>query len=373
LIVVVILTTLVAAALPIMAPSGETRRLREGARSLNTMITAAQTKATELGRPFGIWLEKQSVQTRRAEDRGAVMNVFYCEQPPPFAGFDEQSVVIMTEVSSRRDQLIAVFGRYEPITGTFQPTPIPPSMFRPHDRLVVHDLAFWVSVTQGPYNRVDANGYLSSTDRILVRYNGSPGPFLYVRYKPTPVISGLESQEWTHPQPYTMHRQPQKVDDPLQLPAGIAIDLEGSGDRSGFFHDPLRTDALGGPVTNDTSIAVLFSPGGAVHSIIRNTGGDGTAGLPPPRIEPSASDGAIYLLVAKRELVGESQLDATKTSWLDPESLWVSIAPQTGRIISEENYVVDSAATVSLSYDDLVKQRLISREFAQKKQNMGGR
>ncbi len=106
LVVIIILTTLVAAALPIMAPNTETRRLREAARTLQTVVTTAQTKATELGRPYGIWLEKQSatIQTQSAltgmsppdpdpRDMGAVLTVYFCEEPAPFAGFSYESSV----------------------------------------------------------------------------------------------------------------------------------------------------------------------------------------------------------------------------------------------------------------------------------------
>jgi type II secretory pathway pseudopilin PulG len=368
LVVVVILTTLVAAALPVMAPSSETRRLREAARSLNTMITTAQSKATELGRPFGIWLEKQSIQTQRAEDRGAVMTVFYCEEPAPFGGFDENSAAIL-QFDGSTGQFMAVFGSYDPLTAQFVRQALPPGIFRPGDLLELHDKVF--QILPGPANQVDAStGYLQTTDRLLLGYSGTPGPFLYVTYQPNPPISGFGSNTWTLPQPYTIRRQPQKVDDPLQLPAGIAIDLEASGDRSRFFHDPLRPDA---PVSSDSPVAILFSPGGALHSVYRNEGGDGTATFGAQQVMNDAGDGAIHFMIAKRELVGESQLEPTKASWLDPESLWVSVAPQTGRVVTEVNSVTQQAALVAQDYTDLVRQRLDSRAFAQKMQSIGGR
>ena len=57
LIVIVILTTLVAAAIPILSPSSNDRRIREASRAVNTYITAAQTKAMELRRPVGVALK----------------------------------------------------------------------------------------------------------------------------------------------------------------------------------------------------------------------------------------------------------------------------------------------------------------------------
>ena len=43
--VIIILTTIVAAAIPIMAPSNDDRRLREATRGLNTFISGAQARA----------------------------------------------------------------------------------------------------------------------------------------------------------------------------------------------------------------------------------------------------------------------------------------------------------------------------------------
>ena len=58
LVVIVILTTLVAAAIPLMSPTNDDRRLREAARGLNTYITGAQARAIALNRPYGIALKR---------------------------------------------------------------------------------------------------------------------------------------------------------------------------------------------------------------------------------------------------------------------------------------------------------------------------
>ncbi|HVT28182.1 MAG TPA: prepilin-type N-terminal cleavage/methylation domain-containing protein, partial [Lacipirellulaceae bacterium] len=62
--VIVILTTLVAAAIPLMSPNNDDRRLREAARGLNTFITGAQTRAIALNRPFGVALKRLSQETK---------------------------------------------------------------------------------------------------------------------------------------------------------------------------------------------------------------------------------------------------------------------------------------------------------------------
>lgn len=408
LVVIIILTTLVAAALPIMAPNTETRRLREAARTLQTVVTTAQTKATELGRPYGIWLEKQSaaVQTQSAvagtsppdpdpRDMGAVLTVYFCEEPAPFAGFSYKSSVILTPEPNppvrAEPTFVAAFGRHNPNVPPgekpqFEPEPLPEGLFRPRDRLIVNNNVYQFMEESGPLNQtmtINGERFFNSNNfnRYVVKYVGKPVSLPYAGYTPEPEVQDFAGRTWTYPQPFKILRQPQKVGDPLQLPAGTAVDLEASGDRSYFYHDPQRTggDSLqvgGGRNYNLAPVVVLFSPGGAVHSVIRNDGDIEDAGS-LQKVVRAPSDGSIYLLVGRRERTGETSADPRLTTWLDPESLWVSIAPQTGRVVTEENRLLadEITATTAASWDyaDLVAQRLKAREFARESQGMGGR
>src|SRR5690242_693729 len=80
LVVIVILTTVVAAAIPLLSPSNDDRRLREAARGLSTYIIGAQTRAISTKRPYGIALKRLSHDTKRADDNGVCLEVFYVEQ-----------------------------------------------------------------------------------------------------------------------------------------------------------------------------------------------------------------------------------------------------------------------------------------------------
>ncbi len=93
LIVIVILATLTAAALPILTPSTNERRIREASRELNSYIAQAQAKAIANQRPYGIALKRLSSDTGRADDRGVCLEAVMVEQPAPYAGFDENSRV----------------------------------------------------------------------------------------------------------------------------------------------------------------------------------------------------------------------------------------------------------------------------------------
>jgi type II secretory pathway pseudopilin PulG len=401
MVVVIILTTLVAAALPLLAPNSESRRLREAARALQTAITTAQTKATELGRPYGIWLERQSVVsgTPDPRDMGAVLTVHFCEEPPPFAGYSYESSLILTpETSVDPNGHIAAFGRLNAQVAPGQPMryemePLPDALFRPGDRIIVNNLTFQFTAEVPSLNlnrTLEINGqeFLRQDNRYHVTYVGSPGPPLYPGFEPVPDITSFMGRVWTYPRAFQILRQPHKAGDPLQLPAGTTIDLEASGDRSYFYHDPLREgnpmNFNEGPNNNAAPVAVLFSPGGAVHSVIRN---DGDIATPASleKVVQAPSDGTIYLLVGRRERTGEAAVDTSGTpvgdpllsTWLDPDSLWVSIAPQTGRVVTEENRLPEEEFTAldasSWDYADFVTQRLDAREFARQSQGLGGR
>src|SRR5436190_3865871 len=102
LVVIVILTTIVGAAIPLMSPSNDDRRLREAARGLNTYITGAQTRAIATKRPYGVGFKRLSRDTKRVydptkpatlldNDDGVCLEVFYVAQQAPYAGFDANS------------------------------------------------------------------------------------------------------------------------------------------------------------------------------------------------------------------------------------------------------------------------------------------
>jgi prepilin-type N-terminal cleavage/methylation domain-containing protein len=93
LVVIVILGILVAAVLPLLTPTTSARRIREASRGLNTYISLAMAKAAGEGRPFGIGLKKLSQDTGNPNDRPVCLEVFLVEQPQPYTGFSDGSMV----------------------------------------------------------------------------------------------------------------------------------------------------------------------------------------------------------------------------------------------------------------------------------------
>lgn len=401
MVVLVIMSLLVAAVIPMMAPATQTRRLREGARILNTMIGTAQAEAVGTNRLSGIWLEKFSVETGQESDRGAVMNVYYCEEPQPFAGFSDNSAVILrSDVEGgpiTRVRFILDYPNPNNPELSYHSDPIPPKMLRPGDRIEVAGALFKLIYDPKWPNLLDNDGFFQATmGSSPAELPCSPDPVQFKIWNFNFVLSSQEEDNyvWTYPRPYVIHRLPVKTStEPIQLPSGIVIDLEGSGDGSdyyGFFHDPLRPfplDRDGNPIPNDNNdpVIILFAPDGTLSEIYRNAGLDSISKVYPLPLIYSPQ-GAIHLLVGRRENVNESRSDQSftennKANWVNLESMWVSISPQTGRVVTNENAKVSESNYNPLNYDPplrpiyapIVFQRLTARQFAESNLSLGGR
>src|SRR4051812_7771162 len=137
LIVIVILTTIVGAAIPLISPSNDDRRLREAARTLNTYITGAQTRAIATKRPYGVAFKRLSQDTKRAEDNGVCLEAFYVEQQAPYAGFDANSRACVALHPNLRGLVLVRFVTRgltaDALPQGWDADLFPPGMIRPHD------------------------------------------------------------------------------------------------------------------------------------------------------------------------------------------------------------------------------------------------
>ena len=404
LVVIVILTTLVAAAIPILSPSSNDRRIREASRAVNTYITAAQTKAMELRRPVGVALKKLSADTGNANDNGVCLELFQVEQPPAFTGFDETSAVRISFATTPY-QVRMQFVRRDQTTGTnlstgWFPDSIPEKMLRPGDRIEVagnvyrflepatnpnlypsekpaeldtlgrfynqdvgnpnETLIFFAQVENNSGQmlncEVDREGYLVKPQLLTV--NGVPRLML-IRYGGNTQTPG-QPPFWTTPTSYKILRQPSPTSaEPYQLPEGIAIDLRASGDSRDVYHNAEHQQPIDRN-NNQSPVMILFTPEGTVHRVVLNVG-PSLSGFPDEIIsDPVVS--SIFLLIGPRENIPVAQLTSdntlktvgmnqltnteleelkTSVNWLNPESRWVAIGAQSGRVVSTENAFVD--------------------------------
>ncbi|TWT46818.1 prepilin-type N-terminal cleavage/methylation domain-containing protein [Botrimarina hoheduenensis] len=364
LVVIVLVSTLVTTAIPLLSPGGDARKIREASRSLNAMFAGAQARAVETGRPFGIALKRLSADTRDPDDNGVCVEAYQVETPPVYSGFDTTSRARL----SRRLRQIALNGtqyddanaaayatnagateyqiefvRRTSTTNTSSGLPpgwaidlIPPRFFRPGDiveidglRLVLINPSGNRPPSGGDYlpgeQRVGSNGFFASPNAEYARFVAQPLEGLEATLSasydnngnrlPTPeaisraaasnattVANQLPGPYWTAPATYRVLRQPAPAPgDPVQLPAGAAIDLQASGfaDGTPLYKPTGHWDtAVSGPGLFTDPVMVLFTPNGTIGRAYLPDYATGTA----VQRETLATT-SLAILVGRRELI----------------------------------------------------------------------
>ncbi len=145
--------------------------------------------------------------------------------------------------------------------------------------------------------------------------------------------------------PYQIFRSPGKgTAAPLQLPSATVVDL-------GWSSLDFSTTMFSTSTSDD--VKILFAPNGSVRTLYVNS-------VPTGVTQP------IFLLIGKRERVGNTGTDPTKpaelVNWEDLDNVWVVINPQTGLVTTGEMAVVPTGGTVN-----------DARALARDAQSMGGR
>lgn len=412
LVVTAIMAILLGVAIPVLSPADDSRRLREAARGVNTFLSGAKTRAKETGRPFGVALKRLSQDTGRAEDRGVCLEMYYVEQPPPYAGFSKSARVMLgTDAIAggayNPSQVLVRFvntGMNEGPSADGLPfgldtDPIPFGVIQPGDVIEIGDRRFRFIDTANNGAELDggyyAPGYGNPPNSFFVTpLDGAGGDLRYVfdsrgvRLTDAPISTWVQ-RYWTAAVPYKILRRPIKTsNEPFQLPNNAAIDLEASGFGSGVR---LHNWWNGSDVTrNDDDVIVMFSPEGAISEAYLNTG-DADNGLSRSLISSN-----LFLLVGLRENqpaddpfasfsgTDNQKEDAKeKINWLNGDTRWVVIGAQTGTVATAENAFVDpERATASVTdtgaqLHTLSKRRdyevTAAREFARQSVGMGGR
>jgi len=395
LVVIVILTTLVAGVIPILSPNNDSRKIREASRNLQSYIMMTQAEAARTGRPFGIAFQESSASS------GVALDVFQLEVPVPFAGFSSNSRATVAERTTNpitygsagnggTDFVPQYDGvqlyEIQFILAAISPTaydPFPPRMFRIGDLVHVDGNVFMIVDNDDPNsfpNRVETfNGveYLMpdpgslpatpplATQCILLNDHGQL----------TPVGNKL----------YRFIRQPaNSMRAPLQLPAGVAIDMQGSvqeggtalGTTVGFPTDSSLNTSLGTPDT----IGIMFSPSGGVSSLLRN-GSEITdvsrITLLLGRVENGNPAPADYDFSGGGFTNEQLEEQQGKVNWLNLDSRLIAIAARSGRAVVNGTAFVDPRSNPPLDDSDLriaaSAQIEAAHEFAHEMKREGGR
>ena len=466
LIVIVLVTTLVTTAIPILAPGGDTRKIREASRAINSFFAGAQARAIETGRPYGVAIKRLSADTGNADDNGAGVELAYVEVPPVYAGLNRTSRVRLTEVVTagniRQIQLQFVFQGENASDGLppgWDLDPVPAQFLRPGDTIWIDSALPYVlengdgirtvrtpggdfqadraapgDDTQSFFDSVGVPGFglaqtLSQQNRFYVipaadfsrtqvvnRFRSlPPGELFSVNLSPrydatgaelpppealnpdsaVPAIAGNPTF-WTAPSPYQIFRQPVPAQSqPLQLPAGTAIDLAASGFPDVALHRP--NDAGLDPADRRAlrdDVLVMFSPEGSIASVTHRD----EAGL----LETRNVTNSLALLVGRQELIpaerdedgpattsennpidlvayatrledDETKEKFARYNWLNLDSRWVVIGAQTGSVTTVENAAIPSDEINSEDEFGFAQQVLAVRGNAPRRLVAGGR
>jgi prepilin-type N-terminal cleavage/methylation domain-containing protein len=366
MVVVAVLLLLVAVAVPRMKPALESGRLREGARQMNSYFALARARATQIGRPAGVWLERSN------PGENSVFELFLAEIPEPYTGdfIGATATVIEPDPVNFPNIFQVAFTSANVLTDT--------------EVLVNADDYFLIQFDFRGHRfrcRRDDKGQPNTPINHIFVIDGRP------RYQGgdalTPSITGRAVG-------FQIYRSPRKaMGRPLQLGGDVIVDLEFSGmglDFSAIYPrigqasvypattvraPGLEFAALNPNLNNlDTRpIVIMFDPGGSVHSV--SAGG-------VPFVRPT---GTIHLLMGRTEGLERSEALAWSTAepnkfvnysqnLVDGSNLWISIAHRTGAITTSPNAWEVPDPNIGVTY--MVDSLRFAREFAQKGQGSGG-
>jgi len=426
LVVIIILTTLVSAAIPLLSPTNDDRRLREASRGVNSFIAAAQMKAVQLQRPFGVAIKRLSQDTNTSTnpihaDNAVSVELFYVEQPTPFIGFDDTSaarISLDADPMAAAGQTLVQFVRRGNTTGDLLPNgwdfdPLPAGVVRRGDVVEVAGTRY--EIIDGTMD-VDDSGFYTATSgdpsgTLVTRPINDTGQLVNFIERDLSTTPPFSDRFWSHPAHYKILRQPMPASaEPFQMPDGTAIDLRASGqaieigssNATGFFYNP-DAPIAGNCVNNADPIIVMFTPEGAIERVRLNRKNVADASTNVDKIFDGKTVSNIFLLIGRRAIappptvasntdktLDPSNYDSTPSlptdeqkqtykeavNWLRGESRWIVIGAQSGRVVTVENAFVDPTQFFPVMEPlDVVRARQIhaAREFAREMVQVGGK
>lgn len=393
MVVIVILVTLVAGVLPLVSPNNDARKIADAARSLHTYIMQAQSEAARLGRPVGIGFRES------APGSGIALEVFQLAVPKPYAGLDPNARVRIlypigtygedlgdaggTQFSSLYEgqQIFQLQFVREPAKFDgdgnidYDDDPYPDGLFKIGDVINLEGNEFLIVDNRDNVTRLGNTSYTDEkdvnlldnflwdrrgcVDCIWVNDFGQQPPKFKNANSAIPDGPGDTRTYRVHRQPATGNKFGPSPEATYQLPTGIAIDLQASG-----------VEGLGPPETfaevweGQTSpnppyqkqIGIMFSPQGGVDGVWVNDQAinlDSTARsgnkltsvarifLMLGRVENQNPSNDLFNFDDRGTSISDDELRTirSRVNWLNPDSRWVMINAQNGRVGIEQNAI----------------------------------
>jgi len=333
LIVIAIMTLLLTAGMKLAQPAFQGRKVRESARQLNAVFAGAKARATERGRPFGVWFE------RTPGNLNQVLEVFQAEVPPPYIGdlvdarvnfsLDNNS----TPANPNDDFWRVVFNPAQCAT-----------LFATQGSLVAVGETFGI--------KFDFRGRVYGATRLAQNDANLADDFRLAGSPPPAPGQGLKFQIYLPPR--------KSLVTPLDLVNGTAIDLSLSGlGATGTDFDGWNAPPSAGqptPAPDPFPIIVMFAPAGNID-VVYSRGGVFT-----PVSE-------VHFLVGRNDTIAALDFNNPQgppnprdtRNLQDQDNLWVTVGHRTGTVTSTENY-----------YNTLTPTVDVSRQFARSAQAKGG-
>ncbi|MDA0659145.1 MAG: prepilin-type N-terminal cleavage/methylation domain-containing protein [Planctomycetota bacterium] len=317
LVVISIIVILAGVMVPMMQPFFAGQDLRETTRTLNGFFSGAQAKAVRLGRPVGIWMEKDP------KEPGLCYRCFLAEVPRPYSGDTEQARAMVA-----------------PLTGSLN---VPPTHNLYADyywyeaRIAMADAATAIHLLSHLFsnNISDPTNVAYFGDEIRFNQRGprfrlfhvqqataTHYSFLFLaRRNEVPPLSDLSADPPPRALPlaFEVFRRPEKMSGvPLTLPEGTAIDFSQYG--SGWGSNNIFS-------ISPQPVIVMFSPHIGVERVF--SGND------------QVSQESLLFLVGHSQNLLQTP-DATP-NFLDQGTFWVSVNMRTSRINTAQNAGVDNS------------------------------
>ncbi len=413
LVSIVILVTVLGAVIPVISPNNDARRIRQGARQIQSMFVQAQSLAAREGRPYGIAFRETGTDADGDGDYddldgdgnidgdATALEAYFISEPKPYTGFSEYSRVrLLPRGADPNDPVLMQFVLAGPPTG--QPFPndlvddqFPPNLIRRGARIEVGGVVYrMIDPDQfgddNPVDQPDEEIDFPKGEFYTLQNLKPNQTWLCVPetlHPPLPVHVPAGGPIATNPLPYKFLRQASSLatrpgnsaEPPLQLPRGVGIDLAASG-LDVIFPNPslalspqfsftsmqsaLQTqlNANPWPFLRPLSVDVMFAPSGRLEGIWVN--GEKLQGSPDRlylllgRAENSVRPGSEKLADCdfnSTDVPSDADGDATvlerrqRVNWLNGDSLWVTVSAPTGRIVTSD---VDISTDPRVYYND---------------------
>jgi type II secretory pathway pseudopilin PulG len=393
LVVILVLLMITITTVPVLSPTVQGRRIREGARMLNSFISAARNRALESGRPSGVWIDRMPGRPEAAN------TLHFAEIPPLYTG-DFLDSGVQCYVMDLAGHKYYPHPQNTTPGDTWQASNVPEyhNIVEPQSASGIPDVWSY-AITSTAAVKIDGQGGIHDFDQIQIEgsdylytlltrtigntrrwtichgingdgtftstngiitftYDGKVdgnGQLVTRWYDNSPFIRGASPIARLQPLKYQVYRRPTRLSSgSIQLPLGIVIDLNYSSVTNGIttdvgkpFHprndsgNLYNGDVMQG-VGNDP-IIMMFSPAGNIEQLYMPITMTNTtvSSAVWQRYEPS---GALYFLIGQSEYItDDSGLSFAQRlqpkiqlqkNWTRPENLWVRVDAKTGMVTS---------------------------------------